>query len=814
MLVAGLASLLCALTTARAQTIRGVVVDAANQPISGVVVFMVDSGSNVVARALSSDAGEFRVAATRPGSYRLRTMRIGYRALTTAAVALASGAEVTRRISLTGARVQLDTVRVVDRSSCNVANDASAAATFAVLEQARTALSAAQLTQSGRSITATTLSYTRELEPDRRRVLHQSSQLRTDVVAQPWLARSPAEAHRSGFVDVAPDNSVTYFAPSIEVLLSEEFLEDHCFRLSNAKREPASVGVAFEPASARRKVPEVRGTLWLDRKTAELRKLEYRYVNITSEQEDAGAGGDVSFARLANGGWVISRWDIRMPVLEQVVRSLALGGTQVHVAGIQVVGGEIVLATRGTDLHRDTLWSRPPLVLRGTVVDSATSQPIPKTRVDIVAAGLSATADARGRFAIAGVLPGTYVIDARTPEFDAIGATNQTTIVFDDSTMRPEIRVPKVAQLAASLCAGRPLSADAAAIVGRIFQRGDTVPATGARVLAEWTVLNVAEGGSHLERNGRRLEGKSAADGTFRLCGVPRNTIITITASGATGGGTRNVRPTGMVARVDVVMDRDVATTATFTGTVLADSTRTPIEGAEVYLPDLSKVGRSSGGGAFRLNEIPPGRQHVIVRHVGFAPLDTALDFRADQMFDRKIYLSRVATLDSVIVTDRLTDRIMRDFEDNRRIGLGTFLDRAELGKRTAQKVSQMIAQWPGVALVGGTGGYVWPVGTRNGRPPCPPLGAVAAACFRSYGYYVAGRSEPGHPPIACYAKVYVDDALMNHGFPTPPFEVNNWFAEQLEGIEWYPSLSTTPSRYVDRDAKCGVLVLHTRRTP
>jgi len=43
---------------------------------------------------------------------------------------------------------------------------------------------------------------------------------------------------------------------------------------------------------------------------------------------------------------------------------------------------------------------------------------------------------------------------------------------------------------------------------------------------------------------------------------------------------------------------------------------------------------------------------------------------------------------------------------------------------------------------------------------------------------------------------------------------VSMWHAEQLEGIEWFPNANAAPSRYFTRQAKCGVLALHTRRTP
>lgn len=359
-LVSVTAALLCsAASSAGGQAVRGVVVDATDRPVSGAVVFMLDSTSAVIARALSNERGEFRVAATRPGTYRLRTMRIGYRPTMTDPMSLLLGGEIEKRVALTGALVALDTVRVVDRNSCRVASDSTAAATYAAIEQARTALSAAQLTLSGRNISATTVAYDRMLDAEGRRTTQQSSRTSTAYVTQPWRAISPDSSHRAGFVVVAADKSTTYFAPSIDMLLSTVFIADHCFRLVTDKKQPQLVGVAFEPSPERRGLPEIKGTLWMDRKSAELQRLDYRYVNISPEQENAGAGGDVSFARLKNGGWVISQWTIRMPILEQAMRTQALGGNSARVAAIQLTGGEIQLATRTVNGVVDTLWVRP-----------------------------------------------------------------------------------------------------------------------------------------------------------------------------------------------------------------------------------------------------------------------------------------------------------------------------------------------------------------------------------------------------------------------------------------------------------------------
>src|SRR4051812_30419156 len=102
MAVLGLVMLVDPSRRAAAQAVRGTVVDPSDRPVAGVLVLMLDSASNIAARALSNDRGEFHVASIRPGSYRLRTLRIGFRPVTSEPISVVAGDEVIRRLLLSG----------------------------------------------------------------------------------------------------------------------------------------------------------------------------------------------------------------------------------------------------------------------------------------------------------------------------------------------------------------------------------------------------------------------------------------------------------------------------------------------------------------------------------------------------------------------------------------------------------------------------------------------------------------------------------------------------------------------------------------
>jgi hypothetical protein len=351
-----------------AQSVRGTTVDQSGVAVAGVVVMLVDASNQPVARSLTDGAGEFRIQSRGPGSFRLRTMRVGFRPMTSEPFVLEIAQEVARRLVLTNVPFSLDTVRVAGRNPCRAPSD-SAAGVFAIWEQVRTALDAVQLTTSNRTIGATLIAYERTLEPNRERVTHTASRTHSGLTRGAWKAVPVEQLRRTGYVVTADDGSTTYYAPDINVLVSNAFAEDHCFRLRSSD-DAGAIGLGFEPTRERQGIAGITGTLWLDRKSSELRRLEFRYVNAPREQLFGNAGGQMEFARMRDGAWVITRWHIRMPVLEpKEVRagSSRMTNTELHVREIRVEGADLVLVTRTAD----TLWMQPPAQAAPAKVDSA-----------------------------------------------------------------------------------------------------------------------------------------------------------------------------------------------------------------------------------------------------------------------------------------------------------------------------------------------------------------------------------------------------------------------------------------------------------
>ena len=790
-----------------AQAIRGTVVDPGGQPVVGVVATLLDSASNVVARALSSSTGGFVLGAPSAGVYRVRTLRIGYRPSVSPPIELASGADVTRRIVLDAIPLSLDTVRVDDRSVCRRRAADSSAVVFDAWEQVRAAVTATEVTSGGKDLVTTTVSYLRTLEPSSKRIRTQSLSVRTGRARSPWLAREPDSLRRKGYVVQNRGDSATFYAPGLDMISAPAFVEDHCVRLGH-DRDPSVLAIEFEPTQERRRIPEIKGTIRLDRASSELRRLEFSYVNVPSNVEKY-AGGEMDFTRMRGGGWVISRWSIQMPVFDQPQTVPSFGGRglgrlETRVAEIRVAGGALTAVVEGSD----TLWSHPPVTLAGTVTDSISRDPIARARVSLKGTRFEAISDERGRFAIADVLPGEYTAELRTPGLDSLNALQLISVIVGDTAATIDIRALAPRQFEIAMCGDKRLP-EPGMVSGRVTMAvGDALP-PDTRVSATWSVIGLKQGAPGqgvVTRERRSLDARVARDGSFRLCGVPVSTALSITASaeGAESPDATSVTipPYMRYARAEVGLARLAEGRAVFSGTVVVDSTTQPIPGAQVILPDLGRAAVTSETGTFRINDVPAGAHRVVVRHLGFSPAETEVTFGSAERVQRTVHLNRVTVLDSVRVTAEAIDRPMASFEDHRRVGLGHFLDRAEIAKLEGRTMDAALESLTGIRLARGRGTQSWVVSSRGHQ-------SLTGRELRQGD----DQDVRNGARMDCYARVYLDGMRVYAGRDRESLvNVNTIHPEELEAVEYYADAAQTPGEYSDLDTTCGVLVLWTRR--
>ena len=515
-----------------AQTVRGTVVEVRSQsPIAGAVVFLLDARQTVVARDLTTEAGAYRLTAPGPGVFRVRMLRIGFRPVMSEPVQLGADQEVVLPLVIENIPVALNAVRVERRANCSSRDDVTPA--YNAWNEVSTALTAALLSTRLRGTRATVVKYDRWTEPGSEVVLRQGANIQSGLPGMPWRSVPAESLHRAGFVVKDGSNWYTFHAPDLDVLLSDTFLEDHCLRLHGV--DNGEIAIEFVPARDRGQHSEIRGFVWLSATTLELKRLQFRYVNIPREYEEADAGGELGFLKLRNGNWIISRWQIRMPTAFRGARTEpsgvpgGSGRTRVRATETKTTGGDLLRVVS----NRDTLFSVPPRTFAGRVIDSATNRPIPGARVLLAGTAYSAVANEAGRFSIDDVLPGAYQAQVSTADLDSLATFHQASVILAERIPAVDLRVPSREQVIARQCPDaqrgpREVSGLAGLLLGAIRNGRDSTPVSGAEVMIEWQDAVMGQSGLVITTD-RMIKAETDAHGVYRACGPPVDHRLKVT---------------------------------------------------------------------------------------------------------------------------------------------------------------------------------------------------------------------------------------------------------------------------------------------
>ncbi len=153
----------------------------------------------------------------------------------------------------------------------------------------------------------------------------------------PFAALNPDTLARVGFARPATADTMAFFGVDAAVLISDAFVAGHCFWTDTRKSADSLLALRFRPIRDEGRA-DVAGTIWVDRKTSELRLVEYSYVN-TDAFAGHPAGGKTWFQRLPDGTWITDRWSIRLPLLRRglnadILRS-GFGETGGHVIEVR-----------------------------------------------------------------------------------------------------------------------------------------------------------------------------------------------------------------------------------------------------------------------------------------------------------------------------------------------------------------------------------------------------------------------------------------------------------------------------------------------
>lgn len=611
---------------AAAQTVLVTVQGAEDgRPIFGALAYLYREDGSLVRNLLTDERGRGIFVGVEPGRYRLEAQMIGRATTSTEVFPVSSGETVRRELRLASSAISLEGIEVAaEGGRCRVRPE-EGLLVARVWDEARKALEAAAFTEAQAAYEYRIVRYVRDLDRNTRTVERERTERTGGYLRRPFESRPAEDLLEHGFVQ-STDEGDLYFAPDAGVLLSDAFLDTHCFGLETGSGEAEGlVGLSFRPAG-RKRVAEIAGTLWLDPNTSELRWLDYRYQNLNPDLTSPDVGGRVEFMRLPDGTWIVPAWRIRMPTVG-MVRD-ARGRRQPYLEAYRDVGGTVV---RVREPGGRTVLEAERGSIEGVVLDSLEAEAVPGARVAVVGTGQTFTTDTEGRFRMGGLEEGAYRLSFSHPALDALG--------FQPEPVRVEVRrgrvtpvrfrMPSRGELLFEVCRGEERPEGTAALVGWVRDATSGVGLPQAVVRIEWQGWTFPSKGTRtwgrFILEGRGVEAHADEGGAFRACAVPTDRLLRVTASyqGAEGAAdTLTVeKGEGVEARTFAL---EVKGLAVVEGTVRHEGTGEPVPGARVLLPGRDGTPRTAavtdGSGRFTLSGLAAGVYDLRVEADGMVP--------------------------------------------------------------------------------------------------------------------------------------------------------------------------------------------------
>ncbi len=372
----------------------------------------------------------------------------------------------------------------------------------------------------------------------------------------------------------------------------------------------------------------------------------------------------------------------------------------------------------GSEAHGATLAPGTGSII-GAVLDSLHDAMLLNAHVSVV--GLPArhaVTTAGGLFRIDSVPPGKYVLELSHPVLDSLGirVLSDSIPVVEGTVETVELAIPSVHTVIASVCSAAKLKFGPGVILGRVLDADTGDPATGSEVSVAWMETEVSA--TIGVRSAPRLRKATVeADGTYRICGVPPAFTGSLQASHGSAKTAEvpiSVLDQGLSMRILYMPPAGVAAgdsvpvgavrrvgRAVITGTV-TNAGGVPVSGARVSVQGSASSAASGADGKFTLTGVTPGTQSVLVRRVGYSPVELALDVTSLKTNQITVRLgSYMPVLSSVDVKAKADPLEATGFERRRKMGMGKYMDLDAIEKAHPTYTSDILRRIPGIYVTG-----------------------------------------------------------------------------------------------------------------
>ena len=360
--------------------------------------------------------------------------------------------------------------------------------------------------------------------------------------------------------------------------------------------------------------------------------------------------------------------------------------------------------------------------LQGVAMDSLHGDVLVGALVQVEGTGRPGATDSLGRFLVDSIKPGRYRLIVDHPLLDTLGiALVSAPMTFElNAITRTLLAVPSAEYLTGLFCPAARRTLGPGALVGRVREPDTDEPAEGARVSIVWYDPDPPglPASFKLKKVPRVREAVVAADGTYKLCGLPATFDGKLQAQRKDGGATAEV-PVSQSEGVLTLRSMSVAALAkiatTDTGAKATPQKGTarvfgkvlnanggPVVGARVGLMGVSAATITRPNGDFVLDSLPSGTQAIVVRQLGYRPTEQTVELsaRAPARVTVKlgIFVPELSPVEVVSVRDEGLHKV--GFSDRKRSSAGGyFIDPDQIEKRNAMLFSDLLRSVPGIRV-------------------------------------------------------------------------------------------------------------------
>ncbi|HEY7394118.1 MAG TPA: carboxypeptidase regulatory-like domain-containing protein, partial [Gemmatimonadaceae bacterium] len=354
--------------------------------------------------------------------------------------------------------------------------------------------------------------------------------------------------------------------------------------------------------------------------------------------------------------------------------------------------------------------------LQGFVMDSVHNEPLADAVITVEGTGRSAKTTAGGQFRIDSIPAGSHRVVVMHPLLDTLGISMRTPAYqFMAGQAHPmELAVPGGERLASLLCTPAQRTRGPAIMLGFVRDPDTNGPALGSKVQLVYDVADLIGRKSSTVR-----DALVDSTGLYKICGLPADMSgkVQVFRNGVSSGEVPveaenglAVRAFSIVAKHEAVAEvkndsgkitRVAKGSARVTGKVM-DKNGRPLEGARVTLQGASGGATviSRANGEFALDSLPSGTQALVVRKLGYAVTEQAVELSSMAPARTEIKMGDFVPTLATVRVEAAQDKALSDigYSSRKQSSMGRFYDGNQINHE-AMSFSDVMRIDPGLRI-------------------------------------------------------------------------------------------------------------------